>query len=60
VKLSPTDPEVAVAAANVEAADGAAASAEPSPPLNPLIWAAASLGAAATAGIAWRYRRMSD
>jgi len=60
VKSSPTDPEVAVAAANVEAADGAAASAEPSPPLNPLIWAAASLGAAATAGIAWRYRRMSD
>jgi hypothetical protein len=36
------------------------APAKTSPPLNPLIWAAAGLGAAATAGLAWRYRRMSD
>ena len=57
---SPTTPEVVVAVAGVEAADGAAGSAEPSPPLNPLIWVAAGLGAAATAGLAWRYRRMSD
>jgi hypothetical protein len=57
---SSTTPEVAVVAAKVEAADGVAASAEPTASLNPLIWVAAGLGAAATAGLAWRYRRMSD
>jgi hypothetical protein len=60
VTSSPTTPEVAVTAAKVEAAEGPAASAEPSPSLNPLIWAAGGLGAAATAGLVWRYRRMSD
>jgi hypothetical protein len=60
VTSSPTTPMVVVAATNVEAADGVTAPAKTSPPLNPLIWAAAGLGAAATAGLAWRYRRMSD
>jgi hypothetical protein len=60
VTSSPTTPEVAVAAAKVEATDGVVAAAEPSASLNPLIWVAAGLGAAATAGLAWRYRRMSD
>lgn len=60
VTSSPTTPDVVVATANVEAADGVAGSAGSSAPLNPLIWAAAGLGAAATAGLAWRYRRMGD
>lgn len=54
VESSPTTPTVDVVTAATVPADAGAA-----PGRNPLLWMGAGLGAAATAGIAWRYRRMS-
>lgn len=54
VESSPTTPKVdMVTAAATPSVAGAA------PGRNPLLWMGAGLGAAATAGLAWRYRRMS-
>lgn len=54
VESSPTTPKVDVVTA---AANPSVAGATPG--RNPLLWVGAGLGGAATAGLAWRYRRMS-
>ncbi len=53
VESSPTTPKVDVAAAPANPAVGGAA-----PERYPLLWMGGGLGTAATAGLAWRYRRM--
>ncbi|MEX0795252.1 MAG: N-acetylmuramoyl-L-alanine amidase [Acidimicrobiia bacterium] len=54
VESSPTTPKVdVVTAAAISSVAGAA------PGWHPLLWMGAGFGAAATTGLAWRYRRMS-
>jgi hypothetical protein len=54
IESSPTTPKVdVVTAAALPSVAGTA------PGRNPLLWMGAGLGAAATAGLAWRYRRIS-
>jgi hypothetical protein len=52
VESSSTDPTVAVASEGNDAPPGAVS------PRGPLVWTGAGLAVAATAGLAWRYRRI--